>query len=668
MIGKAANKRWVAATACAVVVAALGYFLEGRIGLWLRQWSYDLLTVGRGEFAPDEAAIVYMDELSHKELGQPYNAPWDRSLHARLVRRLTEAGARAIVFDIVFSDPNSANPSADEEFAQAIGASRRVILAADNVPIGPAAMQAVLPFDLLLTNAAAFGSTEVVPDPDFIVRRHTPYEQFTSLSWAAAEFVGAKVSREATDDARKCWVNYYARPNAIPWVSFYEAIEPLPAWDGFFRDKVVFVGARMQTKFTRERKDEYRNPWSSWMTKEAGDPTAGSFIAGVEVQATAFLNLLRGDWLRRWPAGLEGGVIIALGLLAGFGLIWLRPVAATAAAAVGIGLVAVASQLLFSKQFVWFPWLIVVLLILVALAWSVIFNSVQLYVQKRLYEHTLSLYLPPKLVPKFAKRPELLAPGAEQQTLTIFFSDIAGFTTLSEGMDSNALAKLMNRYFHAAVGDCIHATEGTVVKFLGDGIFAFWNAPEPQADHALRACEAALRFRSEAVRSVDGVSLTTRIGVHTGVANVGNFGGEDRVDYTAMGENINLASRLEGLNKHVGTDCLISGATKAGIGESLLTRSVGFFQLKGFEKPVEVHELLGHPADAEATRAWREEFARALENYQQRNLEFAMAGFRSVLELRPNDGPARFYVERIEDLLQQTLPEEWSTHTVLKEK
>jgi adenylate cyclase len=664
MIGKAANKRWVMATACAVVVAALGYFLEGRIGLWLRQWSYDLLTVGRGEFAPDEATIVYMDELSHKELNQPYNAPWDRSLHARLVRRLVEAGARAIVFDIVFSDPNPADPSADEELAQAVGASRRVILAADNVPIGPAAKRAVLPFELLLTNAAAIGSTEVVPDADFIIRSHTPEEQLSSLSWAAAEFVGGAVRRAATAGARKCWMNYYARPNSIPSVSFYEAIESMPARDGLFRDKVVFVGARLQTKFTRERKDEYRNPFSFWMTKT----TDNAFIAGVEVQATAFLNLLRGDWLRRWPAGLEAGVIVVLGVFAGFGLIWLRPIVATAAALVGIAMVAAASMILFTKQFVWFPWLIVVVLVLVALGWSIVFNSMQLYVQKRLYEQTLSLYLPPKLVPKFAKRPELLAPGAEQQTLTIFFSDIAGFTTLSEGMDSNALAKLMNRYFHAAVGDCIHATEGTVVKFLGDGIFAFWNAPEPQVDHALRACEAALRFRVESVRCVDGMVLTTRIGIHTGLANVGNFGGEDRVDYTAMGENINLASRLEGLNKYLGTDCLISAETKAGIGDRLLTRSVGVFQLKGFEKPVEAYELLGRPSEAEATRPWREAFASALANYQQRNLEFAMAGFQSTLVLRPDDGPARFYIERIQDLLLQTLPDEWSTHTVLKEK
>ncbi len=664
MLDKAARKRWFAAMTCAVVVAALGYVLHGySVGLALRQWSYDLLTVAQGDRAADGAVIVYLDELSHKQLSQPYNAPWDRSLHARLVRRLTEAGARAIVFDIVFSDPNPANPAADEELARAIAESGRVILAADNIPAGMAAMQVVPPFELLLTNAAAIGSAQVDSDRDLIIRRHTREEQIPSLSWAAAEFVGARISREATEGVAKCWVHYYARPNSVPSISFFEALEAPAGRNGFFRDQVVFVGARLQTKFSGDRKDEFRNPFSFGMKEKAN-----AFSAGVEVQATAFLNLVRGDWLRRWPDGAERWSIVALVLVFGFGLVWLRPVAATAVAAVGIGLVVVASQVLFSTKFVWFPWLIVVVLILCALAWSIVFNSVQLYVQKRLYEHTLSLYLSPKLVPKFANRPEMLAPGAVEQMLTIFFSDIASFTSLSEGMDSNALARLMNRYFHAAVGDCIHATDGTVVKFLGDGIFAFWNAPEPQADHELRACEAALLFRAEAVRSVDGVFLRTRIGIHTGRANVGNFGGEDRVDYTAMGENINLASRLEGLNKHLGTDCLISAETKAGVGDRLLTRSLGFFQLKGFEKPVEVYELLGLPADAEATKAWRETFANALANYQQRNLEFAMADFRSTLELRPSDGPARFYVERIEELLSQTLPDEWSTHTVLKEK
>jgi adenylate cyclase len=312
--------------------------------------------------------------------------------------------------------------------------------------------------------------------------------------------------------------------------------------------------------------------------------------------------------------------------------------------------------------------LIVAAQIPAALLWSVTFNSVQLYVQNRLYEQSLRMFLPPSLVKKFSSNKDLLKPGAQKQVLTLLFSDIANFTTLSEGMDPDQLASLMNVYFEDAVGGCIHRTEGTVAKYLGDGIFAFWNAPDPQADHAFRACQAALRFRELNSRPIQGCALRTRLGLHTGAVHVGNFGSVERVDYTALGENVNLASRLEGLNKFLGTECLLSGQTKTELGDRLITRALGAFRLKGFAALVQVHELVGTSDHAEQTRPWREAFAQALQAYEQRQLELATIGFRRVLELRPDDGPARFYLKQIAEKAAETLPDQWETFTVLKEK
>jgi adenylate cyclase len=653
----------------AVLAAGAGFSLhEFNVGLGLVYRSYDLLQVARGEVAATEAVLVYLDDRSHEELRQPRNAPWDRALHARLIERLTAAGARAIVFDVVFSDPLPNQPAADAAFLRAVKTSGRVILGADNVPIGPGAMKMVPPFPELLDSAAGVGSVEVRASHDLIVREHTPEEQLPSLSWAAAEFAGVPVTKQDAERGRPRWMTYYGPPNFLPWVRYSAALDPAQASDEFFRDKVVFVGARLFTKFAGERKDEYRNPFSLWLPKQWVEERGALFMAGVEVQATAYLNLLRGDWLTRAPLGLERVVIVALGLAVGFGLVRLRPWLAAAAAFAGLAAVALVAYWLFAVNRVWWPWLIVAVQIGLALLWSILFNSFELYAQKRVYEQTLRLYLPPKLVKKFSGNPNLLKPGAEEQTLTILFSDIADFTTISQAITTEALARMMNQYFQSAVANCIHRTEGTVVKYIGDAIFAFWNAPELQPDHALRAGEAALRFRELGRQSFDGQSLRTRIGIHTGTARVGNFGSLDRVDYTALGESVNLASRLEGLNKYLGTECLITGATRALIGEQLLTRRVGMFQMKGFDKPVEVHELLGWPDQAEATRAWRDAFAQALKLYEERNLEFADMAFRRVLPLKPDDGPTQFYLQRIAELASQELPGEWVTHTILKEK
>ena len=666
---KKINRKFAAAVAGALLAGGLGFCLHYfPLGRGLSHTSYDLLLVARGERLANEAAIVYLDEKSHLALNQPLNAPWDRALHAKLIDRLTAAGAKAIVFDIVFSDPALHDPAADQALAKALKASGRVILAADRVPVGHKESKVIPPIDLLRDNAAGIGSAEVQPDPDLVVRKHTPEEELPSLSWAAAEFLGAPATTNNAVRQQSRWMNYYGPPNSLPGKSYCDALDPARVADEFFRGKVVFVGSRIFTKFAGERKDEYRNPFGLFMSKAMTEEHGAMFVPGVEIQATACLNLLRGDWLGRLPLEVERAIIVVVGLLFGFVVVQLSPKRAILLAMAALLLLVLVCMAAFALMQSWFVILIVAVQIAAALAWSISFNSIQLYVQKRLAEYTLGLYLSPKLVKKFSADPKLLQPGAQKQTVTLFFSDIADFTKLSEGMDSDHLAQLMNSYFAEAVARCIHKTDGTVVKYIGDAIFAFWNAPEPQADHALRACQAALYFCELGKQPINGVMLRTRIGLHSGQANVGNFGSPERVDYTALGESVNLASRLEGLNKYLGTSCLISGDTKVGIGELLVTRALGSFQLKGFENLVQVHELVGWPDEAESTRPWRDAFAEALNNYEQRNLAFAEMGFRRVLELRPHDGPVKFYLERIAELAEQQLPDDWVTHTILREK
>jgi adenylate cyclase len=202
------------------------------------------------------------------------------------------------------------------------------------------------------------------------------------------------------------------------------------------------------------------------------------------------------------------------------------------------------------------------------------------------------------------------------------------------------------------------------VKYIGDAIFAFWNAPEPQSDHAVRACEAALRFRELSAQELRGKKLITRIGLHTGVANVGNFGSATRVDYTAIGEDVNLASRMEGLNKYLGTNVLMTGAVKAEIGDRFATRYLGKFQLKGFERAVEVYELLGPGWMTYGDAA----FAEGLKAFHARDLEAASNIFARLLESHPKDGPASFYFRHIEEIRTEPVPAEWGGEVELKEK
>jgi adenylate cyclase len=419
----------------------------------------------------------------------------------------------------------------------------------------------------------------------------------------------------------------------------------------------------------------------------------------------AYLNLMRRNWMVALPDSLQLAILAGFGLVTGLGLGRLRPLAAVRAALLLVAAVGLAAFVLHARFGIWFAWLILPLQVGVAGGWSVLFNSIRLYFEKMLAEaeartekaekeraqaegkrleaeqklleqertllrDTLVKQLSPGRVDQIIKNPELLKPGTRRQVISIMFSDIEAYSKLSENLNPDELAEQLNEYYELTLG-CVHETEGTVVKLIGDAIFAIWNAPFPQADHPRRACLGALllhrRLGTRDERRA-GPVLRTRVGLNLGEASVGNIGSTQRFDYTAVGDSVNIASRLEGMNKMVGTSVLATTAVREAVGDQIVFRPVGLFRFKGVTQFQRVYEVVGTPEEADGSQAWRAAFEAAWELFAGQQWAAAGTGFRRVLELKPEDGPALYYLDRIAELRANPPAPEWRGQIILHEK
>jgi adenylate cyclase len=403
----------------------------------------------------------------------------------------------------------------------------------------------------------------------------------------------------------------------------------------------------------------------------------------VEIHATATLNFLNGNWLNRLPFLAEFWLILSIAFAGGYGLVLLRPLTAVLVSLLAVILASMVAFYLAWHYQLWFAWLIVVCELAVALMCSVVYNSLRLYIEKKLLEQSLAVHLSPALVKRVLSDPALRRRGGIKQEVSLLFTDIENFSRISETILPDDLVNLLNRYFETALS-CIHETDGTVMDLVGDAIFAIWNAPVEQPDHRERACRAALLLRQRLVEfdAAHGLALRTRVGLHAGVVCVGNIGGEHRFDYAAVGENTNLASRLEGLNRHFGTNVLATREIQRVVEHEWTSRLIGHIQVKGFVRAIEVHELLGKREMDEASRPWREKFAEALQLFRKRQFDAAENAFRETIKLRrqienrptggdehsPDDGPSLFYIEKIAEMRISPPPEQWIGEVSMKEK
>jgi len=487
-------------------------------------------------------------------------------------------------------------------------------------------------------------------EPDQAVRRlELGTELHPSLAWVAGGLLNEQLETEARDGSR--WLHYPSPPEHYRSAKLEQVIseDGMPA--GFFKGKLVVVGVGLSAGTTGSVRDQFATPWTR---------VGGAWVPGAAIHGTAMLNLARGDWLNRWDAGWESAFVILFGCVAGFGFMPGRPLRVALAmlgcvlgfAVLGILLPPVAGQ--------WCGWMIPAvvqcpLIFLSALGW----NALKDYRDKGILEESLSRHFSPARVRQVLAYPHRLQPGAEKREVSLLMTDIQGFSKITALMSAGDLVGLLNDYYERVIA-CVHATEGTVMDLVGDSMFALWNAPESQENYVDRAAHSALRLR-EVLRAFDAehaeLPLRTRMGLHAGTVWVGNIGSPRRFDFAAVGEPVNLAARLQALNKPLGTRLLATRDFLQMATVPLGARLLGHFALRGIDQPTAVFEVMENPEAA--SRAWLKVFARALHDFQRKEFSAARTAFEEVLEGNPEDGPSRFYRGKLDELGTQELPRDW---------
>ena len=631
-----AIKRFIGCLVGALLTAGLGWAcLQKEFGQRLVNLSYDLPFLWRRALQTPNIVIVYLDTASRSKYQLP-SGLLDRRKHVDLLQRLTRDRARMVFYDIVFRDENA---EVDQAFATAIREHGNVVLGSFNMHSSPEGSggvrsvrsELVRPNRMLREAAHHQGLLEVAKPINNAVRQlFTGHEEQESAVWNAARALGANLNADRRVEER--WLNFYDSYPAFPSRSFAAALTDHDVPAEFFRDKVVVIGLHPDDLVTTTGREKFATPWTHF---------GGTMTPAVEILATSLGNLIQGIWLRRIPIGTQVCVIIAFGLLMGSGLSLLRPWTAAAAAVGTVALITSIAVYFQWHKHLWWSWMIpVAVQAPVALVWSIGYQYAVTSRREGQIRKALSTYLPPHLAKRIAASDFELGLGGKEVEATILFTDLEGFTPMAENLPPAQVSEILVTYFNRITTHILDH-EGAIIKYVGDSVMAVWGALLPDARQAERAVLAARGIAEASRQPFGGRHLRTRIGINSGKALAGNLGSFFRFDYTVIGATTNLAARLEALNKPLGTDILISAATRAQLPETVPTRYLGQFILRGTSQPTAIYEV---PLAAPPTQPI---FEKALHACQSGDLTSAKTLFEQIAK---QDRPAAFYLNRLNTL------------------
>lgn len=618
-----------------------------------------------------DIAIVTVDQKSVDQMGR---WPFPRSDHGRLVDFLTAAGAKAVVFDVLFTEADRDFPAKDAALGRAAAKSGRTTLGllfhrdekgGLNKPL--------LPIPALEDPSTAIGFVNMFPESDGVLRMAPLYRDFNGTAIPSLPVAALAAERKKTPeelvsalrvsplgDWNEVLINFSGWASAppytpFPYYSFADVLDGrVPAKS--FHDKWVLVGGTLIGAFDYKAVPNDQN------------------FPGLEIQANVLDNLLSNRFLNPVPTAMTWLLMLLFGLGLGRGLAalkaWTGATVLLAAVAGYFGF----CQWLFTEHNLLLDFVApsaTLTTVYVAMMFRRLLAEEK---EKRRIKTMFAQYASPTLIEILIRDPSKLKLGGEEKEVSIFFSDIAGFTTLSEQIPPAQLVNVLNEYL-TDMTNVIIKHDGYLDKYIGDAIMALWNALVDQPRHAVLACRAAVaqlhaldqlqkRFREKGWPPLD-----CRMGLNTGRVVVGNMGSLSSFDFTAVGDSVNLASRLEGANKMFGTHILISESTYRAAQDEIEARELDFLRVKGKTQPIRVYELLGlRNTISPEKRQTAALFAEGLAYYREQRFDLAAGKFMAALVITPNDPPSALFTKRSREFLLTPPPRDWDGVYVMTSK
>ncbi len=601
-----------------------------------------------GKIPLKDIIIIAIDDTSLQDIGR---WPWDRDVFADNLGKLDSA--KVVGIDVAFFE--TSEPSHDIALAETVSSNDNIIM-----PVEYTAFEVrdgeiygeeiLLPYPELKDAAKDLGYINIVTDKDGVTRSINldvkgDHDSFANLIYK--NYIG----RDFSESSDRFMIKFIGPPGTFSRYSFSDLVHDKIPQDRI-NNSIILIGAT-----SPDLHDDYFVPTSG-----------GKAMPGVEIHATILQDMLTNQVVRDQSKLSVVFLIIIFSIMISlliYKLNLVKPLFVVIPMVIIYPLVAI---YFFDKNIILnmiYPELSIVLTYIPAV---ILFYFTERK-QRKMISAAFEKYVSPQIIEEIMTDYDKLKLGGQKREITVFFSDIRGFTKISEQLDPEQLVNLLNEYL-TEMTNLVMDNRGVVDKYMGDAIMAFWGAPVKEENHAELACETSLRMmeRLKELQKDWGKrkipQLDIGIGLNTGVAVVGNMGSNNRFDYTAMGDNINLGSRLESINKQYGTNIIISEFTKKELGKKFLTRELDFIKVKGKNKPVLIYELISKSEDStDKQKKIVEDFEKAIDHYKKQRWDEAIKAFKKV-----DDFASKMFVDRCNFYKKNSPEKGWDGSFEMKTK